>query len=146
MPRRQRERAKKEGAVRAAPSFTQFAVRLLRRGSDVHRLAVLLDAVAAHDEVLLEARNDVRDQRHLLVGEVGAGRACRAVETGQLWITRPYCEIVIVWDETSTRATRLAVQPCTVVPNSIVAKAIATRTVFFMRLHLMTDATIFFLF
>ena len=33
------------------------------------------------------------------------------------------------------RATRPAVQPCTVAPNSIAAKAIAMRTVFFMSIY-----------
>jgi hypothetical protein len=48
-----------------------------------------------------------------------------------LWITRPFLETVIVWLEMSTRATRLALQPCVVAPNSIAASAIVVRIAFF---------------
>src|SRR3982750_2799167 len=71
---------KKKGAACTAPSIPLPAARLLRCGSDVDWLAVLLDAVAAHDPVLCEAGDHVRDQRHLLLGEVGTGQARRAIE------------------------------------------------------------------
>ena len=41
-------------------------------------------------------------------------------------------ETVIVWLEMSTRATRLAPQPCVVAPKSIAANDIAKRTEFFI--------------
>jgi len=47
-------------------------------------------------------------------------------------MTRPFCTTVIVWLEISTRATRLALQPCVAAPNSIVANTSAVRITFFM--------------